>query len=259
MLQLPNQAPYQLGHTRIFDSSFARSGQTCGQIPLLTAPGRFQTGISLSATTVFLRPGETPHFPCSSSQTRRPTNWATPGYLLLLFAQSGQTCGQIPFSTAQSGLSVEIFLSAATAFLLSRETQHFPCSSSQIKRPTNWATPGYLILLLPEVVKHVVKFHFLPPRAGSKLEFPLVPQQFFCARGRLRTSRAPAPKPGALPTGPHPDIYFFFSCEAYGRYSIPSRADCQREFLPEAQLLPKYYISFSGKTQQATCIFSCFQ
>ena len=103
---------------------------------------------------------------------------------------------------------MEISLSAATAFLLSRETLHFPCSSSQTRRPTNWATPGYLILLLPEVVKHVVKFHFLPPRAGSKLEFPLVPQQFFCARGRLRTSRAPAPKPGALPTGPHPDIYF---------------------------------------------------
>ena len=77
---VPNQAPYQLGHTRIFDSSFARSGQTCGQIP---------------------------------------------------------------FSTAQSGLSVEIFLSAATAFLLSRETQHFPCSSSQTRRPTNWATPGF--------------------------------------------------------------------------------------------------------------------
>ena len=66
--------------------------------------------------------------------------------------------------------------------------------------------PDIYFFLLRKVVKHVVKFHFLPPRAGSKLEFPLVPQQFFCARGRLRTSRAPAPKAGALPTALHPDI-----------------------------------------------------
>ena len=119
--------------------------------------------------------------------------------------------------------------------------------------------PDIYFFFLRKVVKHVVKFHFLPPKADYQWKFSLAPQRLFCFPGRLSTSRAPAPKPGALPTGPHPDIYFFFSCEAYGRYSIPSRADCQREFLPEAQLLPKYYISFSGKTQQATCTFSCFQ
>ena len=101
-------------------------------------------------------------------------------------------------------------------------------SWSQTRRPTNWATPGYLILLLPEVVKHVVKFHFLPPRAGSKLEFPLVPQQFFCARGRLSTSRAPAPKPGALPTGPHPDMQLPAAESRHTLYSIPPLPDCQQ-------------------------------
>ena len=124
---------------------FAQSGQTCGQIPFSTAQSGLSVEIFPSAATAFLLSRETQHFPCSSSQTRRPTNWATPGYLLLLFAQSGQTCGQIPFSAAQGGLSMEISPSAATAFLLLRETQHFPCSSSQTRRPTNWATPGYAI------------------------------------------------------------------------------------------------------------------
>ena len=68
--------------------------------------------------------------------------------------------------------------------------------------------PDIYFFFLRKVVKHVVKFHFLPPKADCLWKFLLVPQRLFCFPGRLSTSRAPAPKPGALPTGPHPDIYF---------------------------------------------------
>ena len=57
---------------------------------------------------------------------------------------------------------MEIPPSAATAFLLSRETQHFPCSSSQTRRPTNWATPGYLLLC------NASDGHSIPPQANCQ-------------------------------------------------------------------------------------------
>ena len=68
--------------------------------------------------------------------------------------------------------------------------------------------PDIYFFFLRKVVKHVVKFHFLPPKADYQWKFSLAPQRLFCFHGRLSTSRAPAPKPDALPTGPHPDIYF---------------------------------------------------
>ena len=101
-------------------------------------------------------------------------------------------------------------------------------SWSQTRRPTNWATPGYLILLLPEVVKHVVKFHFLPPKADYQWKFSLAPQRLFCFPGRLSTSRAPAPKPGALPTGPHPDMQLPAAESRHTLYCIPPLPDCQQ-------------------------------
>lgn len=49
---------------------------------------------------------------------------------------------------------MEISPSSATTFLLSREAQHFPCSSFQSRHATNCATPGY------EVVRRLG--HILP-------------------------------------------------------------------------------------------------
>ena len=157
--------PAEFYHSNFFPIN--REAKLC--VPGCTWTADLKIRLNVQKTVVFLR--KQPFFmvrvarlelAASWSQTRRPTNWATPGYLLLLFAQSGQTCGQIPFSTAQGGLSVEIFLSAATAFLLSRETQHFPCSSSQTRRPTNWATPGYLLLC------NASDGHSIPPQANCQ-------------------------------------------------------------------------------------------
>lgn len=68
--------------------------------------------------------------------------------------------------------------------------------------------PDIYFFFLRKVVKHVVKFHFLPPKADYQWKFSLAPQRLFCFPGRLSTSRAPASKPGALPTGPHPDTHY---------------------------------------------------
>ena len=54
--------------------------------------------------------------------------------------------------------------------------------------------PDIYFFFLRKVVKHVVKFHFLPPKADHQWKFSLAPQRLFCFPGRLSTSRAPAPK-----------------------------------------------------------------
>ena len=88
--------------------------------------------------------------------------------------------------------------------------------------------PDIYFFLLRKVVKHVVKFHFLPPKADCQWKFPLAPQRLFCFPGRLSTSRAPAPKPGALPTGPHPDMQLPAAESRHTLYSIPPLPDCQQ-------------------------------
>ena len=70
----------------------------------------------------------------------------------------------------------------------------------------NFAKPGYSIGVFGDVVKHVVKGYFRPEQGRSQAEKVLALQRVFGLGDFTGANRAPAPKPGALPTGPHPDM-----------------------------------------------------
>ena len=69
----------------------------------------------------------------------------------------------------------------------------------------NFAKPGYEVKNFSDVVKHVVKGYFRPEQGRSQEEKVLVLQQVFWLADFMGANRAPAPKPGAIPTGPRPD------------------------------------------------------
>ena len=69
----------------------------------------------------------------------------------------------------------------------------------------NFAKPGYEVENFSDVVKHVVKGYFRPEQGRSQEEKVLVLQQVFWLADFMGANRAPAPKPGAIPTGPRPD------------------------------------------------------
>ena len=82
--------------------------------------------------------------PTSCSQSKRATNCANPGFLVIEFcARCGQTCGQADFLTTSaygeiaciSGVSMDC---GNSIFKLERRA-----SCTQIKRDTNFAIPGY--------------------------------------------------------------------------------------------------------------------
>ena len=70
----------------------------------------------------------------------------------------------------------------------------------------NFAKPGYEVKNFSDVVKHVVKGYFRPEQGRSQEEKILESQRVFGLVDFTGANRAPAPKPGALPTGPHPDM-----------------------------------------------------
>ena len=85
---------------------------------------------------------------CSSSQTRRPTNWATPGYLIM------KKCSL--WSNMWSGKFYHILRKHSRAVIggnwgetgectTFREVEPVWCSSTQSRRATNCATPGYSV------------------------------------------------------------------------------------------------------------------
>ena len=121
------------------------------------------------------------------------------------------------------------FLTKTTVFSWSEwgdsNSRHLEPKSSAL--PTG-PHPDIYFFFLRKVVKHVVKFHFLPPKADCLWKFLLVPHRLFCSCGKLSTSRAPAPKPGALPTGPHPDMQLPAAESRHTLYSIPPLPDCQQ-------------------------------
>ena len=123
-------------------------------------------------------------------------------------------------------------------------SRHLETKSSAL--PTGPHSDIYFFFMR-KVGKHVVKFHFLPPKADYLWKFLLVPQRLFRSLRRLSTSRAPAPKPGALPAGPHPDIYFFFLRKVVKHvvkfHSLPPKADCLWKFL----LVPQRLFCFPGR------------
>ena len=85
--------------------------------------------------------------PTSCSQSKRATNCANPGFLVIQFcSRCGQTCGQAVFLT--------ILACGGSACIagVSRDCGHGifrlegGATRTQIKRATNCAIPGYLIL-----------------------------------------------------------------------------------------------------------------
>ena len=112
--------------------------------------------------------------PTSCSQSKRATNCANPGFLVIQFcSRCGQTCGQAVFLTTSTcernaciaGVSMDC---GNSIFRLEGGT-----TRSQIKRATNCAIPGYSIsVIIPRrgrkskiflsVVIPVVKTAFVP-------------------------------------------------------------------------------------------------
>ena len=108
--------------------------------------------------------------PTSCSQSKRATNCANPGFLVIEFcARCGQTCGQAVF------LTISACGGSACIAGVSRNCGHSifrlegGVTRSQSRRATNCATPGYFIIL---------------------------------------SNRSYSPKPGAIPTSLYPDIQF---------------------------------------------------
>ena len=111
--------------------------------------------------------------PTSCSQSKRATNCANPGFLVIEFcARCGQTCGQAVF------LTISACGGSACIAGVSRNCGHSifrlegGVTRTQIKRDTSFATPGYSIsAIIPRrgrkskiflsVVIHVVKTAFV--------------------------------------------------------------------------------------------------
>ena len=112
--------------------------------------------------------------PTSCSQSKRATNCANPGFLVIEFcSRCGQTCGQAVF------LTISACGGSACIAGVSRDCGHCifwlegGAPRSQIKRDTNFATPGYSISAIISrregkskfflsVVIYVVKAAFIP-------------------------------------------------------------------------------------------------
>ena len=112
--------------------------------------------------------------PTSCSQSKRATNCANPGFLVIQFcSRCGQTCGQADFlTTSACGGSTCIAVVSRgwgdSVFQLERGA-----SCSQTRRDTNFAIPGYSIAaiisrregkskIFLSVVNPVVKAAFMP-------------------------------------------------------------------------------------------------
>ena len=157
--------------------------------------------------------------PTSCSQSKRATNCANPGFLVIEFcARCGQTCGQAVFLTisACGGSACIAGVSRVCGhgiFWLERGA-----SCSQTRRDTNFAIPGYSL-----------SCHDTTARGKNKVFSVcghLCGQSRFCAafgnRGKSRKCRCckalrhfalpcpgyrhGTPKPGAIPASLYPDM-----------------------------------------------------
>ena len=118
--------------------------------------------------------------PTSCSQSKRATNCANPGFLVIQFcSRCGQTCGQAFF------LTISACGGSACIAGVSRNCGHsifrleVGATRSQTRRDTNFAIPGYSIsVIIPRrgrkskiflsVVIPVVKAAFVPPSATGE-------------------------------------------------------------------------------------------
>ena len=156
--------------------------------------------------------------PTSCSQSKRATNCANPGFLVIEFcSRCGQTCGQAVF------LTISACGGSACIAGVSRDCGHGifwlerGASCSQTKRATNCAIPGYLILNHYSTKFVRLKDFSVCGHSCGQSRFCAV----FGNRGKsskrrcrkaLRRFASPypgyrhgTPKPGAIPTSLYPD------------------------------------------------------
>ena len=159
--------------------------------------------------------------PTSCSQSKRATNCANPGFLVIEFcARCGQTCGQAVF------LTISACGGSACIAGISRDCGHGifrlegGATRTQIKRDTNFAIPGYSLFCHDTTASGKNKVFSVCGHLCGQRRFCAA----FCNRGKSRKRRRRkalrrfallcpgyrhgTPKSSAIPTSLHPDIQF---------------------------------------------------
>ena len=159
--------------------------------------------------------------PTSCSQSKRATNCANPGFLVIQFcSRCGQTCGQAFF------LTISACGGSACIAGVSRNCGHsifrleVGATRSQTRRDTNFAIPGYSLFCHDTTANGKNKVFSVCGHSCGQSRFCAV----FGNRGKsskrrcrkaLRRFASPypgyrhgTPKAGALPAALHPDMYF---------------------------------------------------
>ena len=156
--------------------------------------------------------------PTSCSQSKRATNCANPGFLVIEFcARCGQTCGQAVF------LTISACGGSACIAGISRDCGHGifrlegGVTRTQIKRDTNFAIPGYSLFCHDTTASGKNKVFSVCGHLCGQRRFCAA----FCNRGKSRKRRRRkalrrfallcpgyrhgTPKPSAIPTSLYPD------------------------------------------------------
>ena len=173
--------------------------------------------------------------PTSCSQSKRATNCANPGFLVIEFcSRCGQTCGQAVFLTisACGGSACIVGVSRDCGHGIFRLEGGAP--RSQTRRDTNFAIPGYSLFCHDTTTGRKIKDFSVCGHSCGQRRFCAV----FCNRGksckrRYRKAlrrfalsrpgyRHGTPKPGAIPASLYPDMcvsadkYFAIIAKAAG-------------------------------------------
>ena len=159
--------------------------------------------------------------PTSCSQSKRATNCANPGFLVIEFcSRCGQTCGQAVF------LTISACGGSACIAGVSRDCGHGifwlegGATRSQMWRPTNWATPGYLLVTI--IARNSCDSKFFPVCGhlcgqsdfATRFCCRVKSRKLPCCKGfralavRIVDRQRNAPKASALPTALIPDMKF---------------------------------------------------
>ena len=159
--------------------------------------------------------------PTSCSQSKRATNCANPGFLVIQFcSRCGQTCGQAFF------LTISACGGSACIAGVSRNCGHsifrleVGATRSQTRRDTNFAIPGYSLFCHDTTANGKNKVFSVCGHSCGQNRFCAV----FCNRGKSRKRRCRkalrrfaspypgyrhgTPKASALPTALIPDMKF---------------------------------------------------
>ena len=158
--------------------------------------------------------------PTSCSQSKRATNCANPGFLVIQFCtRCGQTCGQAVFLTTSTcgGSACIAGVSRDCGHCISRLEEGAP--RSQTRRDTNFAIPGYSVFAIIPWRKGKIKVFSACGHSCGQSRFCAVFGKRKKSRKRRRckalrrfASSYPgynhsAPKAGAVPTPLYPDIF----------------------------------------------------